>query len=72
MRGVGVRVEVAVGLREVDLDDVVRRLGRQRGALLRVDDVVGRRDDGLQAADVVEGVVEGVEGLDVGHEGGGG
>ena len=67
-----VHVEVAVGLREVDLDDVVGRAGRQRGALLRVDDVVRRRHDGLQAADAVEGVMEGVEGLDVGHEGGGG
>ncbi len=68
----GVDVEVAVGLREVDLDRVVGRLGRQRGALLRVDDVVRRRHDGLQAADAIERVMECVEGLDVGHEGGGG
>ena len=63
----GVGVEVAVGLREVDLDDVVGRAGRQRGALPGVDHVVRRRHDGRQAADVVERVVEGVEGLDVGH-----
>ena len=69
-RGVGVRVEVAVGPGQVDLDDVVRRAGGQRGSLLRVDHVVGRRHDGRQAADVVEGVVDCLQGLDVGHESG--
>src|SRR3712207_7656193 len=45
-------------LRQVDLDDVVRRACREVGPLLRVDDVVGRRHDGRQAADAVERVVE--------------
>jgi hypothetical protein len=45
---------------------------RRAAPLLGVDDVVGRRDDGLEAADAVDRVVEGVEGLNVGHEGGGG
>ena len=62
-----VGVRVAVGLRQVDLDDVVRRAGEQVGALGGVDDVVRRRDDVLQAADAVEVVVEGAEGLDFGH-----
>ena len=60
--GVGI-----VALRQVDLDDVVRRLAREPGALLGVDHVVGRGDDG---ADVVAGVVEGAEGADVGHAAG--
>ena len=47
-RRMGVLVEVAVGLRQVDLDDVVGRAGRQGGALLRVDHVVRRRHDGLR------------------------
>ena len=62
--GVGVRV---VALREVDLDDVVGRARDERGALVGVDHVVGRRDDRLQPADAVAVVVEGSEGLDVGH-----
>ena len=62
--GVGVRV---VALREVDLDDVVGRLSEQLGALLGVDHVVGRGDDGLEAADAVAVVVECLEGADVGH-----
>ena len=66
----GVRVRVAVGAREVDLDDVVRRARDQLGALRVVDDVVGRRRQGLQVAGGVEVVVEGAEGLDVGHRGG--
>jgi hypothetical protein len=65
--GVGVGVEVAVGFGQVDFHDVVRRAGGQTGAQLGVDHVVGRRHDGLQAADAVERVVEGVEGLDVCH-----
>ena len=62
-----VGVEVAVRARQVDLDDVVGRAGGQTVAQLVVDHVVGRRDDGRQAADAVERVVEGVERLDVGH-----
>ena len=64
----GVGVGVALGAREVDLDDVVRRAGDELGALRLVDDVVRRRGDGLEAADGREVVVEGAEGLDVGHE----
>ena len=63
----GVRVRVAVGARQVDLDDVVRRARDQLGALRVVDDVVRRSRQGLEAAGGVEVVVEGAEGLDVGH-----
>ena len=41
----GVRVRVAVALRQVDADDVVRRARLELGPLLGVDHVVGRRDD---------------------------
>ncbi len=37
------------------------------GPLLGVDHVVRRRDDGLQAAGALRVVVQGGEGLDVGH-----
>jgi hypothetical protein len=62
-----VRVRVPVRLRQVDLDDIVRRARDQRGALAGVDDVVGRRHDRLEAADAGRVVVECPEGLDVGH-----
>ena len=67
----GVLVDVAArGLGQVDLDDVVRRAREERLALLRVDDVVGRRDDGGEAARARQVVVESPEGSDVGHGGG--
>ena len=69
--GVGVRVAAVRVLREVDLDDVVRGAGDQRGALGGVDDVVGRRGDGGEAPGAVEVVVERVQGSDDGHGGGG-
>ncbi len=67
----GVRVGVAsVGvLGEVDADDVVGRALLQRLALLWVDDVVGRSDDGIEPAGDVEVVAEGEERVDVRHGG---
>jgi hypothetical protein len=46
----GVRVGVSVPLGEVDLDDVVRRAAGQPGAVLGVDDVVGRGDQVAEVA----------------------
>jgi hypothetical protein len=62
-----VRIRIPVRLRKVDLDDVVRRARDQRRALVGVDDVIGRGDDGLQPADAVEVVVQRAERLDDGH-----
>ena len=45
------------------------RAGRQLGALLGVDHVVGRRDDVLEAAVLPEVVVQRAQGLDLGHGG---
>jgi hypothetical protein len=66
-----VRVPIAavLGLRQVEGDDVVGRARRQRGALLGIDDVVGRGGDVPQRADAVEVVVQGAKRLDVGHGG---
>ena len=60
---------VGVGLpaRQVDVDDVEGRAGEQGGALLDVDDVVGRSDEVLERPGHAEVVVEGAEGLEVGH-----
>ena len=63
-----VRVDVAAAvLRQVDLDDVVRRAAHELGSLGRVDHVIGRRRDRLQPADPREVVVKCVERFDVGH-----
>jgi hypothetical protein len=70
MGGALVRVAAVRRLRQVDLHHVVRRAPQQPGTLLGVDDVVGRRDDELEAADLLQVVVEGVQGRDVGHGGG--
>jgi hypothetical protein len=65
----GVRVAVAaVGvLGQVDEHGVVRRAGGQLGALLGIDDVVGRRREILQRTRHGGVVVQGVERLDAGH-----
>ena len=63
--GVGVFALTAPG--EVDLDDVVGGAAQQLLPLGVVDHVVGRRRDVLQGADTGEVVVEGLQGLDVGH-----
>jgi hypothetical protein len=68
---VGVGVAAGGVLRQVDHDGVVRRAGDQRGALAGVDHVVRRRGDRGEAAGALEVVVQGVEGRDVGHGGGG-
>ena len=65
--GVGVGILALAGLRKVDLDHVEGRAAQQLGPLRGVDDVVGRRGDVLQRADPGEVVVQGGEGLDVGH-----
>jgi hypothetical protein len=63
----GLRPGLPVGLRQVDRDCVVGRACDQLGPHRGVDHVVGRRDDVLQRPDRVEVVVQGVEGLNVGH-----
>ena len=62
-----VLVRVAVVLREVDLDDVVRRATQERRPLTVVDDVIGRRGDRVQPADAGQVVVQGAQRRDVGH-----
>ena len=63
-----VAVDVAAAvLRQVDLDHVVRRAAHELGSLGRVDHVIGRSRDRLEAADPREVVVKSVERLDVGH-----
>ena len=63
------RVAVRIGavLRQVDLDHVVRRTAQELRSLGRVDHVIGRGGHRLQAADLRQVVVKGVEGFDVGH-----
>jgi hypothetical protein len=65
--GVEVPVAAARGDREVDLDDVQRAALDELGALGFVDDVVGGRCHGVERADGAEVVVEGAQGLDLGH-----
>ena len=62
---------VGIGLtaREVDRDDVERRARLEGGALLVVQDVVRRGDEVLKRARHLAAVVEGVEGLEIGHRG---
>ena len=60
-------VRVAVALRQVDLDDVVRRAAQQLRALLVVDDVVGRSDDVREVSDDGRVEAESTERSDLGH-----
>ena len=63
-----VLVDVAAAvLRQIDLDDVVRRAAHELSSLGRVDHVIGRRRDRLQPADPREVVVKCVKRFDVGH-----
>ncbi len=66
----GVLIAVAVCLRQIDRDDVVRRLRRQLRALAVVDHVVRRGDHILQAAGFFDVVMECSERFDLGHRGG--
>ena len=52
---------------QVDLDDVVRRTAQELSSLGRVDHVVGRGGHRLEASDLRQVVVKGVQGFDVGH-----
>ncbi len=65
--GLGVWI---IAPREVDAHDVVRGASLELGPLLIVDHVIRRRDDGLQAAGLLEVVVKGSERLDLRHRGG--
>jgi hypothetical protein len=56
-------------LGQVDAHDVVGRAIGELPALLGVDDVVGRRRDVAKRADLCQVVVQGAQGLDVGHGG---
>ena len=69
-RGGRVLVRVAsVRAGEVDLHDVERAAGHERGAQLFVDHVVGRRDHVLERAGGGRLVAKGAERLDVCHRG---
>ena len=60
-------VGIAVVLRQVDLDHVVRRTAQELSSLGRVDHVIWGSRNRRGTADALEGVVERAEGLDVGH-----
>ena len=60
-------VRICAVLGQVDLDHVVRRTAQELRSLGRVDHVIGRRGHRLQATDLGQVVVKGVEGFDVGH-----
>ena len=62
-------VLVRLALGQVDRDDVEGGARDQGGALAGVDHVVGRGDDVGEGADDGGVVVEGAQGLDVGHGG---
>ncbi len=65
------RVRIGLAPRQIDGGDVERRARDQRGALIVVDHVVGRRHDVGQRPDHGLVVVERAKWLHVGHGGGG-
>ena len=68
LRGVHVGVATAGVLRQVELDDVVRRAAGELGPLGIVDHVVGRGNDVRERSDLAEVVVERVNWTDLCHE----
>ena len=65
----GVLVGIAAGRvsRQVELDDVVRRVGGELGPLLIVDHVIRRSDDVREFPDPAEVVVDGLKRMHLCH-----